>query len=66
MLLSKMHLIFFENLPREITPGVMDPWPLFWYTLYIQSLSMLKRIFSFQAFIVPEKSVTKIFKDGKI
>ena len=24
----------FENLPRDITPRVMGPWPLFWdYTL---------------------------------
>ena len=57
---------FFENLPRDITPRVMNPWPLFQYTLYIQSLSMFIPTLSFLAFIVPEKSVTKIFKNGKI
>ena len=31
---------FFENLPRDITPRVMDPWPLFRYTQYMHSLSM--------------------------
>ena len=57
---------FFENLTRDIIPSVMDPWALFWYTLYIQSLSMFIQIFSFLAFMTPEKSVTKIFKNGKI
>ena len=44
----------------------MEPWPLFWYTRFIQSLSMSIQTFSFLAFFVPEKSVTKIFKNGKI
>ena len=58
-LLSKMHFIFFfENLPGNITPKVMDSWPLFRYTWYIQSLYMFIRTFSFLAFIVPENSVT--------
>ena len=57
---------FFEHLPRDITPRVMDPWPLFQYTLYSQSFSMFIQIFSFLVFIVPKKSVTKIFKTGKI
>ena len=55
-----------EKLPRNITPIVIDPWPLFQYTQYIQSLSIFIRAFSFLAFIVPEKSVTKIFKNDKI
>ena len=50
----------------DITPRVMDPWPLFWYTQYIQSLSMFIQTISFLAFIVPEKSVTKVFENGKI
>ena len=53
---------FFENLLRNITPRVMDPWPLFRYTRYIQSLSMF---ICFLAFIVPEKPVMEIFKRGK-
>ena len=44
----------------------MDPWPLFGYTQYIQSLSMFIRTFSFLAFIVPKKSVKKSFKNDKI
>ena len=54
---------FFENLPRDITPRVLDPLPLFQYTRYIQSFTMFIQTL---AFIVPEKSVTKIFKNGKI
>ena len=54
---------FFENLPRDISPRVMEPWSLFRYTRYIQSLSMFIGIFTFLAFIVPEKSVTKILKE---
>ena len=50
---------------KGITPRVMDPWPLFWYLQYIQSLSIFIQTFSFLAFIVPEKSVMKIFKNGK-
>ena len=61
-----MHFNFLENLSRDITPRVMDPWPLFQYTLYIQSLSMFIQTFSFLAFIDPEKSVMTIFKNGKI
>ena len=43
----------------------MDPSTLFWYIRYIQSLSMFIPTFSFLAFLAPEKSVTKIFKNGK-
>ena len=57
---------FFENLPKDIPPRVMDPWPLLRYTRYIRSMSMFIRTFNFLAFIVPEKSDTKIFKNGKI
>ena len=42
------------------------PLALFRYTQYIQSLSMFIPTFSFLAFIVPETSVTKIYKNGKI
>ena len=55
-----------QQLSRDITSRVMDPWPLFWYTLYIQSLSMFIQTLSFLAFLGSEKSVTKIFKNGKI
>ena len=44
----------------------MDPWSLFRYTQYIQWFSMFIQIFSFLAFIVPEKSVMKIFKNVRI
>ena len=37
-----------ENLPRDITLGSYVPLPLFRYTLYVQSLSMFIRTFSFQ------------------
>ena len=47
-------------------PRVIDPWPLFRYTLYIRSLSIFIQIFSSIAFIVPEKPVTNFFKNGKI
>ena len=57
---------FFENLPKHVTPRVIDIWSLFRYALLTQSLSMYTQIFSFLAFIIPEKSVTKIFKNGKI
>ena len=57
---------FFLNLPRDITPRVMSPWSLFRYTRYIQSLSMFIQTLSFLTSIVPEKSVTKFFKNGKI
>ena len=52
-----------ENLPRDITPRVMDPLPLFLYTWYIQSLSMFILTFNL---LGSEKSVMKIFKNGKI
>ena len=39
---------FFENLPRDITPRVMDPRPRFQYTKYIQPLSMFIRTFSWE------------------
>ena len=35
----------FENLSRDIIPRVMNPWPLFQYTLHIQSSSMFIRTF---------------------
>ena len=44
----------------------MDPWPLYPNTQYMQSLSVFIQTFNFLAFIVPQKSVTKIFKKGKI
>ena len=37
-----------------------------WLIQYSKSLSMFAQTFSFLAFIVPEKSDTKIFKNGKI
>ena len=42
-----MHFYVFENLPRDITPRVIEPWLLFQYTLYIQSLSLFIQTFSF-------------------
>ena len=44
----------------------MEPWSLLQYTQYIQCFSMFIQIYSFLAFIVSQKSVTKIFKNGKI
>ena len=66
LVLRTGELKIIENLQRDITPRVMDHWPLLQYTLYIQSFSMFIQILSFLAFIVPEKSVMKIFKKGKI
>ena len=57
---------FFENLPRDITPRVIDSWPILRYTQHIQPLFMFIQTFNFLAFIIPEKSVTKIFKNVKI
>ena len=54
-----------ENLSRDITPRAMDPLPLFQYTRYMQSLPMFIGTFSFLAFLGSEKSVMKIFKNGK-
>ena len=50
---------------RDITQGLMDPWPLFLYSLYSLSFSMFIQIFSSLAFIVPEKSVTKFLRMAK-
>ena len=54
-----------QQLPRDITPRVKDPWPLFLYTRYIQSLSMFIWTFSFLAFLGSEKTVTKILRMAK-
>ena len=62
---AKCILIFFENLPRNITPRVMDPWPLFWYTGYIQSLSMLIRAFSFLSFVILRNLLRKFSRMAK-
>ena len=45
---------------------LFTPLPLFRYTQYIQSLSMYTGTFSFLAFLGSEKSIMKIFKNGKI
>ena len=61
MLLSKMHFNFLKTYQ-----GTLLFRPLFRYTRYMQSLSMFILIFTFPTFIVPEKSVMKIFKNSKI
>ena len=60
-----MHFIFFRQ-PTKGHNSKSYGRPLFQYTGYIQSLSMLIQAFSFLAFIVPWKSVMKIFKNGVI
>ena len=48
-----------------MTSRVMDPWPLFWYTRYIQSLSMFIWTFNFLAVLGSEKSVRKFSSMAK-
>ena len=46
-------------LSRDVTPRAIGPWPWFWYTRFISSLSICVSSFNFTAFLVPEKAVTK-------
>ena len=57
-----MNAIYFMQEKPEVSYGPLAPIPVY----MIQSLSMFIQTFSFLALIVPEKSDTKIFKNGKI